>query len=537
MKWKVLPKKSNNLVEQILINRGIKTKKEREIFFNPKISDFEKDLKIPGIEKSWKRINEAIKKGELIVVFGDYDVDGICACAILYKGLTSLGAKVLPYIPHRDKEGYGLSKLGLEFAKSSGATVMITVDNGIVAIEQALFAKSIGIDLIITDHHLPLKKLPEAYEIVHSTKMCGAAVAWCLIKDVISKDLAKDLLELVALATVCDLIPLLSLGRAFVYEGLKILNRTTNLGLLALINESGISLGSIGSFEIGYILGPRLNAIGRLEHAIDALRLLCTKDASKARSLAKLLCETNTQRQQMTTEAIEEAKVLIDEEKNIQVLYSKNWTQGIIGLVAGKITEQYNRPTIAISIGKELAKGSARSIDGVNIVEIIRKFEDILIDVGGHPGAAGFSLHVSKVEIFKKRLQEYALDLPNSGEQVLQIDVEINIKQLTKNLVEQLQKFQPFGFKNPRFLLATYGMKVSDIRTVGEGKHLKFKVSPSVIPANAGIYTIDCIAFGMGELESMLQNGQQIDLAYTPEIDTYNGNDKLQLKVKDIKLQ
>ncbi len=523
MKWKVLPKKSDDLVEQLLVNRGIKTK-DKDTFFNPKISDFEKDLQISGIKKSQEKINQAIKNGELIVIFGDYDVDGICASAILYKALTSIGAKVLPYIPHREKEGYGLSKLGLDFARDSGASVVISVDCGIAAFESANYAKSLGLDLIITDHHVMDKKLPDAYEIVHSTKMCGTGVAWCLIKDLVKKELAKDLLQFVAIATVCDLIQLTGLGRVYVYEGLKILNTTTNLGLLSLINECQINLGKISSYEIGYILGPRLNAIGRLEHAIDALRLLCTKDSNKARTLAKLLCETNSERQKMTTDAIEEAKLLVDEGKNIQVLYSKNWAQGIIGLVAGKITEQYNRPTIAISLGKELAKGSARSIDGVNIVEIIRNFEDILIDVGGHPGAAGFSLHVSKVEIFKKRLQEYVLDLPNNGEQVLQIDAEVDIKQLTKNLVEQLQKFQPFGFKNPRPIFATYKLQVSDIRTVGQGKHLKFKVDG-----------LDAIAFGMGDLVSILQNSQLIDLAYTPEIDNYNGNEKLQLKVKDIK--
>jgi len=522
MKWKVAPKKSDDLLEQLLINRGIKTKKEKEAFFNPKISDFEKDLEIPGIERTNKRINQAIKNGELIIIFGDYDVDGICACAILYKGLTSMGAKVLPYIPHREKEGYGLSKLGLEFARDSGATVVITVDNGIVAIDQAKHAKQLGLDLIITDHHIPLKKLPDAYEIVHSTQMCGAGVAWCLIKDEIKKDLAKELLQFVAIATVCDLIPLVGLGRAFVDEGLKVLNITTNLGLLSLINECGITIGNLSSFEIGYILGPRLNAIGRLEHAIEALRLLCTKDPIKARSLAKLLCEANIQRQAMTATAIQEAKLLVDQSKKIHVLSSKDWAPGIIGLIAGKITEEYFRPSIAISIGEKISKGSARSVDGVNIVEVIRNFEDILIDVGGHPGAAGFSIETRNIEIFKKRIQQTKLSLLEE-EKVLQIDLDIKTNQLNKKLVEQLQKFQPFGFKNPRPILATYSMIVSDIKTVGEGKHLKFKAD-----------NIDAIAFGMGELENMLQNGQQIDLAYTPEIDTYNGSEKLQLKVKDI---
>lgn len=545
MKWKALPKKSDDLVEQLLINRGIKSKRDKEQFFNPKISDYQKDIEIPNIEKAQKRILQAIKDGELIIVYGDYDVDGICASAILYKGLTSIGAKVLPYIPHREKEGYGLSRSGLEFARDSGATVVITVDNGIVAFDQAKFAKSIGLDLIITDHHLPLDEKPDAYTIVHSTKMCGAAIAWCLIQNIITtkllqaslieKDLANELLQFVAMATVCDLLPLVGLGRAFVYEGLKVLNRTTNLGLLALINESGIKLGGIGSYEVGYILGPRLNAIGRLEHAIDALRLLCTKDASKAKNLAKLLNETNATRQKMTASALEEAKLLIDTSKKVHVLASKDWSMGIIGLIAGKISDEYYRPTIAISLGEKVSKGSARSIDGVNIVEVIRNFGDILIDVGGHPQAAGFSIETQYVEIFKSRIEKHLDNLPEL-EQALNVDIEVETKQLTKNLVEQLQKFEPFGFENPRPVFATLHMEVSDIRTVGEGKHLKFKADG-----------FDAIAFGMGNLATTLSNGQSVDLAYTPELDTYNssharisssaynGNEKLQLKVKDIK--
>ncbi len=525
MKWKVLPKKSDDLIKQLLINRGLTSKKDQEKFFHPKLTDFEKDLNIPGIKKAQKRITDAIKKGELIIVYGDYDVDGICGCAILYKGLTSLGAKVLPYIPHREKEGYGLSKIGLEFAKSSGATLVITVDNGIVAIEQAKFAKEIGLDLIITDHHLPLDKMPDAFSIVHSTKMCGAAVAWCLVRGLIKKELEHELLQFVSLATVCDLMPLLGLGRAFVFEGLKILNRTTNLGLLALINESGIGLGNIGSYEIGHILGPRLNAMGRLEHAMDSLRLLCTKDPQKARSLAKLLSETNTIRQQMTTDAIEQAKLLIDHKKKIHILTSHKWSPGIIGLIAGRITDEYLRPTIAISLGETVSKGSARSIDGINIVELIRKHGDLLVDVGGHPKAAGFSIATKNITLFKKRLEEIVIVLPDTFEQVLEIDAEIEGKKLTKSLVDDIEKFAPFGFGNPRPIFATYDMEVFDVRTVGQGKHLKFKAGD-----------IDTIGFGMGDLQNVLQNGQPINLAYTLDIDDYNGLEKLQLKIKDIKV-
>ena len=540
MIWKILPKKSEDLTEQLLINRGIKTQKEKEQFYSPKLSEFEKDLHIPGIEKANKRILKAIESGEQMLVFGDYDVDGICGCAILYKGLTSLNAKVLPYIPHREKEGYGLSKLGLEFARDCGATLVITVDNGITAINQAKFAKKLGLDLIITDHHLPEKEKPDAHEIVHSTKMCGAAVAWCLIRKLVKQDLKKELLQFVAVATVCDLLPLLGLGRAFLVEGLKVLNQTTNIGFLSLTAECGINLRDIGSYEIGHIIGPRLNSMGRLEHAIDSLRLLCTKDAIKAKRLAKLLCETNATRQQMTTDAMIDARALVVKENslrgasNIHVLYSPKWSSGIIGLIAGKITEEFSTPVVAISVGEKVSKGSARSINGLNIVEIIRRHSDILIDVGGHPGAAGFSILTQNLEIFKKRLEKEDIILPQS--QVLEVDAELQTKQLTKSLVGELQRFEPFGFQNPRPIFATYKIGISDIRTVGQarlpktgtvgqGKHLKFKAEG-----------LDAIAFGMGDLESMLQNGQQVDLAYNLELDTYNGFEKLQLKVKDLKL-
>ncbi len=524
MKWNILPKKSDDLFEQLLINRGI-IKEKKDQFLNPKLEEYEKDLNIPGIKKAQQRVAEAIKDNELIIVYGDYDVDGITSCAILYKALVSIGAKVLPYIPHREKEGYGLSKLGLEVAKDSGAALVISVDCGIVAFEQAKHAKSLGLDLIITDHHVTHDKLPEAFGIIHSTKMCGAAVAWCLVRNIIKKDLQEELLQFVAIATVCDLIPLVDLGRAFVFEGLKVLNNTVNPGLLALFDEAGIQVGSIGSYEIGYIIGPRLNAIGRLDHAIDALRLFCTKDQSKARKLASLLGTTNTTRQEMTMVAVEQATIMVESEEKIQVLHSKEWSSGIIGLIAGKITEQYYQPSIAISMGDKISKGSARSIDGINIVELIRKYQDILIDVGGHPGAAGFSIETKHISIFKKRIQEHVQSLPKPGEKVLQIDAEVATKQLNKNLVQALQKFEPFGFKNPKPTFASKNVKVSDIRTVGSERHLKFKID-----------NIDAIAFGMGKLATILFAGQIIDVAFNLEINEYNGTEKLQLKVKDIKL-
>jgi len=538
MKWKILPRKKDDLTEQLLINRGIKSEKEREGFFHPNLENFEKELQIPGIPKAKKRIEKAIKYGELIIAYGDYDVDGICGAAVLYLGLTAMGAKVLPYIPHREKEGYGLSKQGLEFARDSGAGLVISTDTGIVAFEMAVFAKEIGLDLIITDHHQTLDgKYPDCFAIVHSTELCGAAVAWTLIRD-------DKLLDLVAMATISDMMPLLEVNRALVKRGLEILNKQSLLfsdekskpervGLQALYEEAGITPGKIGSYEVGHIIAPRLNAMGRLEHAIDSLRLLCTKDREKARKLAKLVAETNDQRKLLTQTAVDEAKLKVSgSTKKIHVLSSTGWVPGIVGLVAGRVSEETKVPVIAISVGEIHSKGSARSANGINIVETIRKCSDILVAVGGHPGAAGFTIETTKIEVFRKRLEEIMDSEIVMDEGTLDIEAEVESSKINLRLVKDLEKFEPFGMENPKPTLATKNMELSNLRTVGSGlpagrhgKHLKGKAD-----------NVDFIAFGMGEMADILGNGQFVDMAYTLEIDKFDGTEKLQLKVRDIKL-
>ena len=526
--WRIKENTQVDIIDQLLLNRGIKTEEEKQAFFNPSLEDYKKDLEIPGIEKSLKRIQKAINEGETIVVFGDYDVDGVCASAILYKALTSIGAKVMPYIPHREREGYGLSNPGLDFARSSGASLVVTVDNGIVAIDAANYAKSLGLDLIITDHHTSLDQKPEAHSIVHSTKMCGAAVAWCLVKDVIKKEISDELLQFASIASIADMMPLLGVNRAFVTAGLKQLNRTKNIGLLTLFAESKIEKGKIKSYEIGHIIAPRINAIGRLEHAIDALRLLCTKDPVKARRLARLLHDTNARRQDLTMTAYDEAVKMaqVNKDKKIQILHSENWHPGIIGLIAARITEAFYMPGIAISVGEKVSKGSARSANGINITSALREVKEHLIDIGGHAGAAGFSVETSKIEIFKTSLEKVLVKLNSEEPQdFLDIEAEIPFSKINKSLVQKIETLEPFGLANPRPVLATQNMKISDIRTVGSGKHLKFKADG-----------IDAIAFSMGELENFFDSGQIVNLAYNLELNEFNGRENLQLKVKDIQV-
>lgn len=530
MLWNILPKKSDDLLEQLLFNRGIKTEKEKQEFFHPKIENFERDLQIPGISKAKKRIEKAMENSELIIAYGDYDVDGIAGAAVLYLGLTSLGAKILPYIPHREKEGYGLSKQGLEFARDSGATLVITCDTGIVAFEMAEYVKELGLDLIITDHHQTLdNKLPDALSIVHSIKLCGTGVAWCLVRAMLSKNKSEELLDFVAVATIADMMPLLGVNRALVKEGLEKLNETERVGFLELFNESGITRGEIGSYEVGHIIAPRLNAMGRLEHAIDSLRLLCTKDREKARKLARLVGETNSERKLLTQTAVEEAKLKINNSsgknsKKIYVLSSTVWVQGIIGLVAGRICDETGSSAIAISVGEEFSKGSARAASGVNIVEVIRKCSDLVVAVGGHKGAAGFTIETTKISEFQKRIEslmEVEEELPRS----LKIEAELENSKLTLNLAKKIAEFEPFGIENQKPVLATKKMKLSDLRTVGSGKHMKGKADE-----------VDFIGFSMGEMARVLENGQYADLAYIIDIDKFDGTEKLQLKVKDLKL-
>lgn len=524
MKWKLLPKKSDDLVNQLLVNRGIKTLKEREQFFHPKLNDFKKELEISGNKKANQRIKKAIKTQELIVVHGDYDVDGIAGAATLYLGLTKLGAKVLPFIPHREKEGYGLSTTGLDFARDSGASLVISVDCGIVNFKEAEYAKSLGLTLIITDHHQPVdKKLPKAYAIVHATHLCGTAVAWTLIKD-------EELLDLVALATISDMMPLLGVNRALVKVGLEKLNKTERVGLLELFQEAGILPGEIGSYEIGHIIAPRLNAMGRLEHAIDSLRLLCTKDPAKAKKLAAVLSETNSLRQNLTQRAVDEARLMTDKNKNIHILSSKSWSQGIIGLVAGRVCDETGCSAVAISVGEEFSKGSARASDGVNIVEVLRACQDILMTVGGHKAAAGFTIETKNLEIFAKKM-ESLMEGQETKEKELEIELEVSTKELTLDLAKKINQFEPFGIGNPRPILAIPAVVLSDLTTVGKGKHLKGKV---VDPERSR--RMDFIAFGMGDLINILQNGQMVDLAYTLDIDKWDGTEKVQLKVRDIKI-
>ena len=530
--------KTEEIVEILLKNRGIKTKTEKEAFLNPKLSEISSKTVMVDrtqLNKTIKRINLAIENKEQIVIYGDYDVDGICASAILWETLNSMGAKVMPYIPHRIDQGYGLSENGIADLTSQikYTKLIITVDNGIVANKAVDFAKKQGIDVIVTDHHVPSKKLPKAFSIVHTTLLCGTGVAYILAQKL--RDSKTKYLELVALATVADLVPLIGPNRTLLKYGLLELQNTKRKGLLALFDKAKINKKTIGVYEIGHIIAPRLNAMGRIDSAMDSLRLICTTDSKRAENLADKLTTTNKQRQVLTEESSIHAKTKVrnNKEKEDRLIFiaDEGYEQGVIGLIAGKLVEEFYMPSIVISKGKTFSKASARSVSGFNIIEFIREELDLLVDVGGHPMAAGFTVETKKLSLLEKKLKKRAAELLG-GEMIkrsIKIDLEIPYLNINQNLYDSIQKLQPFGMKNPEPVFLTRNLIIESMRLVGkDGKHLKFNFQ---FPNSK--FQIQAIYFGAGE-NSKFSIGNSVDVVYSLEANEWNGNKNLQLKIKEI---
>ena len=507
-RWNIL-KRTDKLTQEKLLtilleNRSVTTKLQKEKFLTPKLSDVTvESVKIDKLElkKTVERIKKAISNKKQIIVFGDYDVDGICGAAILWETLNEVGAKAMPYIPSRFEEGYGLSIK--------------------------------GIDVIITDHHAPSDNKPKAFSIVHTTLLCGTGVAYLLSKSFKKKD-EDNHLELVVLATIADLVPLTNANRVLVHFGLEVLKKTERVGLLALFNSAGIDRKEVDVYEIGHVIAPRLNAMGRLESAMDSLRLICTNNSKRAAILAKALSDTNLQRQQFTTKALMHAKAKAKEKlvNNLLFIADESYQQGVIGLVAGRLVEEFYLPSIVISKGKTFSKASVRSVKGFNIIEFLRQASDLLVDVGGHPMAAGFTVETQKLDQLEEKLYELSAKLLKKDhlERVLNIDLEIPSDFISFKTYDLISKLKPFGMANPEPTFITKNLRVEALKIIGkDGKHLKLSLKPK-----DSSFWIDAIAFGMGELNA-IEIGDEIEVAYTLDLNEWNGNKKLQLKVKDIK--
>ncbi len=562
-KWEILKElriknhelRIENLIKVLLENRGIKTKKGIGEFLNPSLDSLTpKNLGInkKDLSKSLKRIRKAIEKKEQIVIFGDYDADGVTGTAILWETLRDLGANVMPYIPHRIEEGYGLSRIGIKNLKLKykNCSLIITVDNGIVANEAVEFANSLGIDVIITDHHVPGKSLPKAHSIVHSIKICGCAVAWILSTRIKNKELRikeGDHLGLVAIATVTDVMKLTNFNRTILKFGLKELRKTKRPGILAIIKSAAIDQSKVGVYELGHVIGPRLNATGRLEHAMDSLRLLCTKDATRAKSLAEKLSLTNLQRQKLTVDSFLHAKDLVGKSKKKLFFVShESYEPGVIGLIAGRLTEEYYRPSIVLSVGEVYSKASARSIAGFNIIEFIRLSSNLLVDAGGHPMAAGFTVETKRIAELQKLIEK--LSEKHISEDLLvrklRIDCELSLDLINEELFASIQTLSPFGPGNPEPTFLAKRVVIEDMRVVGKDqKHLKIQLSSQTRSdlhlasdqgRTLGMRTIDGIVFNYDSSKD-LKIGDVVNVVYTISQNEWNGNKKLELKIKDLK--
>lgn len=537
MKWEILGstkgKGEKQILNVLLKNRGLKAKKEKLEFFKPKnpskITLKELEIDISSVKKAIKRIKEAKKKKEFVIVYGDYDADGICATGVMWEALHEFGLEVLPYIPDRFSEGYGINSESVSFLKEKypNLALIVTVDNGIVANLAIDTANKLGIDVIISDHHQKGKKLPNALSIIHTDKICGSAVAYIFARELIKK--VDDKLELAAIGTISDQMPLIGINRSLVKYGLEALNETKRPGLKSLFRQARIE--KVGTNEVNYMIAPRINAMGRLEHGLDSLRLLCTKDVKKAEDLALNLGRVNIKRQGIVEEVISHARLKVTNQSVI-VLASEEYHEGVIGLAAGKLVEEFYRPAIVISSKGKISKASARSISGFNIIEAIRKLEGLYLEGGGHPMAAGFSIETEKIAEFSKKINELSKELLTEEilSKKLRIDLEIGFENITQELYQKLTDFNPTGLGNPTPSFLTRKAELLEARTVGQGeKHLKLKLKQNE-------QTFDAIYFGGGNIYSKISPQIQIDVVYAVDDNTWNGNTSLQLKIRDCHL-
>lgn len=529
------------IIDLLLQNRGISPVDKQE-FLDPQrpgleVVDCLPDLDRAGFDRAQALLHQAVDDKRPIIVYGDYDCDGVSATAILWETLNDLGALARPFIPHRLNHGYGLSEKGLSEAiekittefPSSPDPLIITVDNGITAIDQVESLKSSGLPVIITDHHQPKTKIPSADAVVHTTALCGSGVSWLL-----SSHLKKEplRLDLAALATVCDLLPLTGINRSIVKYGLIDLQTTRRPGLKALYQASGIfEPSSLSAYHLGFILGPRINAIGRLGQAFDALRLLCTNDPLRAFKLAEQLSQVNRQRQDLTETHTKDAVTRfasLDKLPNILVVQSSEYHEGIIGLIASRLAENFSRPALAIAVGGNLAKGSARSVSGVDITALLSEVSDHLLEFGGHTQAAGFALSPKHLDAFTSALLEKSIAInPSLLKKTVTVDIGLSLDDLTFPLLEDINRFAPFGIANPKPVFSAR-LPIKDTRIIGKNRdHLLLSLDYPRIPK--------AVAFGQAEKQSALQPNEPVDAAFNFDLDDYNGNHSLQLFVKALR--
>ncbi len=551
---------TSRLMGQLLAARDLVDAPSAHHHLDPKLTDLHDPALLPGTERAAQRLVDAVRAGEKIVIYGDYDVDGVCATAILYHAIKTAepAANICTYVPHRLDEGYGLNDQAIEQLCDEGAQVIVSVDCGVTAVAPAAIAKARGVDLIITDHHEWSDEKPDAYAIVHPRlesgypfgELCGAGVAykiawqiartWCgsdRVSDTF-RTLLIDLLPFAALATIADVVPLVDENRAIVVHGLKRIKQTPFEGLSALISASNLDGEQIDAYHVGFVLGPRLNACGRMGHAERAVQLLTVARGDEAQASARFLNTENEKRRRASQQIFEEAHAMIqatgglDPAVRAYVLAHDDWHPGVVGIVCSRLVEATGRPTILLGDNNGELKGSGRSIDGFNLHEALHACAAPLLSFGGHAMAAGLSLERDQLEAFRAALTSYAAKRISADDLIpaLDIDAQADIAELTTQAVVDIQRLGPFGRSNPapRLLLRDVRLDRAATTMGQNAKHLSFMIRRD---QNA----MRCVAWGLGELASKLPGGTELDVVGEAKLNTFRGNTTVELIVDDLR--
>jgi single-stranded-DNA-specific exonuclease len=540
------------ILAQVLINRGLDDPQAAARFLYAKEDGFN-PFQLKGVSKAVGRIRQALKKNEPIAVYGDFDADGVTSTALLVMALRMLKADVHPYIPKRLDEGYGLNTPALIELARRGIRLVITVDCGIRSVQEVEDGKAAGLDIIVTDHHSLGPEIPDAYAVINPKQdgedplmWAGVGVAYCLASALFKAEHMNGrngrsapqrpdaLIDLVAIGTVADLMPLNRLeNRLLVRRGLELLNRANRPGVRALLDVAGVQPGSVTAQTIGFAIGPRINAAGRLDDAMLAYHLLTAPDIDQAAGWAAKLQQLNTQRQDKTRAAQEAIRQRLDEQRvgEMPLIFAgdRSFEPGIVGLVAGRLTEEYFRPAVVLEEGDGESRASCRSIPQFDITRALDQCADLLVRHGGHALAAGFTVMNENIPVLRDRLMQLAYDSLNGQDlaPTLDIDAELDLHQLHESLVKEMELLEPCGHGNPMPVFMIRNVHVAESRTLKDGRHLKLKISRASLPP------LDAIGFGLGDWAERLP--ERIDIAFRLELNEWQGRTSLQANLQDIR--
>ncbi|PRT75404.1 single-stranded-DNA-specific exonuclease RecJ [Streptococcus anginosus] len=528
-------------VANLVYQRGIQTEEALRDFLEPSLDQLHDPYELHDMDKAVTRIRQAIENYEQILIYGDYDADGMTSASIVKEALEQLGAECQAYLPNRFTDGYGPNASVYKyFIENQGVSLIVTVDNGVAGHEAIELAQSMGVDVIVTDHHSMPEVLPDAYAIIHPEHpeadypfqhLAGCGVAFKLATALL-EEVQVELLDLVAIGTIADMVSLTDENRILVKYGLSVLKNTQRIGLQELFKIAGIQENEVDEETVGFQIAPRLNALGRLDDPNPAIELLTGFDEDEVRDIALMINQKNEERKEIVQKIYDEAKTMVDLNKPVQVLAGEGWNPGVLGIVAGRLLEELHQPVIVLNIENDLAKGSARSIEAVDIFEALDPHRDLFVAFGGHAGAAGMTLEASKLEALSQVLVAYIednqVDLSTKNE--LFLDEELSLPDLTLETLKNFEKLAPFGMDNKKPVFYLKDFKVENARTMGAGNtHLKLKISQADV-------AFEVVAFGLGNLATEFSQTKNLELAVTLSVNKWNGQTSFQLMLVDARV-